>query len=283
VPQSKAPDLYVYKLPLALAILSGFLCAFASPFVSPALRHKLLMVLVVAVSVNGFCGIGQVVRTLSATLRLRGKLMDPTLQPPSPKTLLDYEPSDSGGHQGLRTRLLMPLTALNHVFIVPNYMEDIETLSATLSQLASHPTAGSYTIVLAMEAKEAEGLEKVSQLQSAFEGCFKCIVSTMHTMLHGEMPGKASNVNAAVRQFYPLAKGDKDSYMLTVIDADARVPYLYVQELESKAVQVRGGARRPAPAGARGLAGGAGRGGAWAAPRALLPPRGAALSRGRWP
>jgi hypothetical protein len=241
VPQSKAPELYFYKLPLALAILSGFLCTFASPFVSHELQHKLLMVLVVAVSVNGFCGIGQVVRTLSATLRLRGKLLDPALQPPSPKTLLDYEPSDSGGHQGLRTRLLMPLTALNHVFIIPNYKEDIETLSATLANLGSHPTAGNYTIVLAMEAKEAEAVEKVNQLQASFEGCFKSIIYTMHTMQHGEMPGKASNVNAAVRQFYPQAKGDKDSYMLTVIDADARVPYLYVQELESKAVQVRAG------------------------------------------
>jgi hypothetical protein len=238
VPQSKPPNLYFYKLPLALSILSGFLCVFLSPFLSPDNKHRALMVLVAAVGFNGFCGIGQLIRMLTASMRLRSRLLDPALAPPSPKTLLDYEPNESAGHHALRTRLLTATTVLNHAFIVPNYAEDIETLSATLNHLASHPTAGNYTIVLAMEAKESTAVEKATTLQSTFDGCFKSIIYTMHTMQTGEMPGKASNVNAAVRQFYPQAKGDKDSYMLTVIDADARVPYLYVQELEAKAVQV---------------------------------------------
>ncbi|KAF8057861.1 CYP97C1 [Scenedesmus sp. PABB004] len=47
------------------------------------------------------------------------------------------------------------------------------------------------------------------------------------------MPGKASNVNSAVRQFYHMAPGDRAAYMLTIIDADALVPFEYVQQLES--------------------------------------------------
>jgi hypothetical protein len=33
------------------------------------------------------------------------------------------------------------------------------------------------------------------------------------------MPGKSSNVNSAVRQFYHMVSGDRSSYMLTIIDA----------------------------------------------------------------
>jgi hypothetical protein len=233
----RAPALYFYKLFMVCSILGGFLCTFASPFVAEPLRHKLLMVLAVAVGWNALCGIGQVVRMLGATLRLRRKVVNAAVAKRGAKALLDYEP----GHrdQGLYTRLIVAPAMINHVFIIPNYKEDLETLSGTLNQLASHPSASGYTIVLAMEANEAGGVDKAVQLQEAFRGCFRSVLYTIHTMQHGEMPGKASNVNAAVRQFYSLAKGDKDSYMLTIIDADALVPYLYVQELDAKAAQVR--------------------------------------------
>jgi hypothetical protein len=235
---SRPPALYFYKLFLVLAVLGGLVCTFASPFVAEPLRHHLLMILAIAVGCNAVCGVGQAIRMLGATLRLRRSLVNAAGGRRGAKVLLDREPARSCRDQGLHTRLIVQPAALNHVFIIPNYKEDLETLSATLGQLASHPAASSYTVVLAMEANEAGAVNKARKMQESFQSCFRSVVHTVHTMQQGEMPGKASNVNAAVRQFYPLAKGDKDSYMLTVIDADALVPHLYIQELDAKAAQV---------------------------------------------
>ncbi|KAF8057863.1 hypothetical protein HT031_005809 [Scenedesmus sp. PABB004] len=121
----------------------------------------------------------------------------------------------------------------NHVFVIPNYKEDMATLTATLEQLAGHAWASSYTILLAMESKEVGAAHKAGQLQEQFGCSFASIVFTLHVLDPAEMPGKASNVNSAVRQFYHMAPGDRAAYMLTIIDADALVPFEYVQQLES--------------------------------------------------
>lgn len=121
----------------------------------------------------------------------------------------------------------------NHAFVIPNYKEDISTLSATLEQLASHAWASSYTIVLAMESKEVGAAHKAAQLQEQFGCSFHSIYFTLHVLDPSEMAGKASNVNSAVRQFYQMATGDRSSYMLTIMDADALVPFEYIQQLET--------------------------------------------------
>jgi hypothetical protein len=99
----------------------------------------------------------------------------------------------------------------------------MSTLTATLDALAGHAWAHTYTIVLAMEAKEVGAAHKAGQLQEQFGCSFHSIVFTLHSHEPGEMPGKASNVNSAVRQFYHMVTGDRSSYMLTVMDAGACV------------------------------------------------------------
>lgn len=99
------------------------------------------------------------------------------------------------------------------------FLQDMATLCATLEQLASHTWASSYTILLAMESKEVGAAHKAGQLQEQFACSFHSILFTLHVLDQSEMPGKASNVNAAVRQFYHMATGDRSSYMLTIIDA----------------------------------------------------------------
>jgi hypothetical protein len=93
------------------------------------------------------------------------------------------------------------------------------TLSATIEQLASHGWSQTYTILLAMESKEAGAVQKAEQLQEQFGCSFHSIVYTLHVLDPSEMPGKASNVNAAVRQYYQMVTGDRSSYMLTIMDA----------------------------------------------------------------
>jgi hypothetical protein len=100
-----------------------------------------------------------------------------------------------------------------------SFLQDMSTLTATLDALASHSWAHTYTIVLAMESKEVGAAHKAGQLQEQFGCAFASVVFTLHVLDAAEMPGKASNVNSAVRQFYHMVSGDRSSYMLTIIDA----------------------------------------------------------------
>lgn len=98
-------------------------------------------------------------------------------------------------------------------------LQDMATLSATLENLACHAWAHTYTILLAMESKEVGAAHKAGQLQEQFGCSFHSIVFTLHTHDPSEMPGKASNVNAAVRQFFHMVTSDRSTYMLTIMDA----------------------------------------------------------------
>lgn len=130
-----------------------------------------------------------------------------------------------------------------HVIILPNYMEDIDTLRTTLSVLASHPRALSQYEVrfslhdvddansqlkmwLAMEQKETDVYETAAQLSSSFEGSFLRLQSTSHPFdLPGEISGKGSNVAFAARhiiqQHRPSLKEDPCNVIITVIDGSS--------------------------------------------------------------
>jgi len=127
----------------------------------------------------------------------------------------------------------LPEPKWHHVFVIPNFKEDMDTLTATLDCLSRHPYASTYTVVLAMEAKEVGASRKALHLQKQYGGSFQSVVYTLHELAPKEMPGKASNVNAAVRHFYQMCAVDRSSTMLTIVDADALVPFLYIQQLEA--------------------------------------------------
>lgn len=90
-------------------------------------------------------------------------------------------------------------------------------------------------LIKPQEEKETYAEQKAVQLQDRYCLRFKAILFTMHSLdpVH-EMPGKASNVNAAVRQFAATVPPcDRARYMLTIMDADALVPPAYITQLES--------------------------------------------------
>ncbi len=70
-------------------------------------------------------------------------------------------------------------------------------------------------------ALQVGAAHKAGQLQEQFGCSFHSIVFTLHVLDPAEMPGKASNVNSAVRQFYHMVTGDHGSYMMTIMDAGA--------------------------------------------------------------
>jgi hypothetical protein len=86
-----------------------------------------------------------------------------------------------------------------------------------------------------MEEKEAYAEQKAAQLQEQYCLRFKAILFTLHSLDPvNEMPGKASNVNAAVRQFAAtVPPSARARYLLTIMDADALVPPAYVTQLEA--------------------------------------------------
>ena len=128
-----------------------------------------------------------------------------------------------------RGRSKMALITKRHVFIIPNYKEPLHVLRNTLQYLARHSHSHTYTIVLAMESKEPDYQAKAGSLTEEFRNSFDKILMTAHVLLSHEMPGKASNVNHAVRDIVSTLPGET---MLTVLDADAEVCEHYVAELD---------------------------------------------------
>ncbi len=128
--------------------------------------------------------------------------------------------------------------AYSHVFVIPNYKEPIGILKKTLLRLASHRGAReNYVIVLAMEESEAGHIEKGAALEREFSRFFKKFMTTAHPAdLPGEARGKGSNVNFAVRKASNILIKEHgmnmENLVLTISDADAAIPELYIQQIE---------------------------------------------------
>ncbi len=84
---------------------------------------------------------------------------------------------------------------VHHVVIIPNYKETEHKLSQTLSRLAESEIAETHlTVVLAMEAAEADCMTKAMRLQDMFKDSFANIFYTVHPQsIPGEVRGKSSN------------------------------------------------------------------------------------------
>ncbi|HMS58612.1 MAG TPA: glycosyltransferase family 2 protein [Tepidiformaceae bacterium] len=113
-----------------------------------------------------------------------------------------------------------------HMVIIPNYKESEEGLSRTLDSLATQANAGQLTIVMAMEAREAEAQAKAANLVRKYRNSFGDMFATFHPAgLPNETPGKGSNEAWAAREAYLrlIEHGGQDilRYTITSCDADA--------------------------------------------------------------
>jgi hypothetical protein len=116
---------------------------------------------------------------------------------------------------------------VHHVVVVPNYREPVAILERTLGGLAAQANAQrQLTVVLAMEAADAEAESKANVLQERFAGCFAHLLVTFHPAdLPGEMPGKGSNQRWAAQYAREYLVGrlglSLDDLTLTSCDADS--------------------------------------------------------------
>lgn len=127
--------------------------------------------------------------------------------------------------------------AFRHVVVVPIYKETAETIGQTLRTLAAHRAASrNYVVLCALEKADAAREDKWRRIREDFDGRFLDLARTVHVVAPHECPGKAANVNQAVRTY--AATQDRESFVdtfVTVIDCDTRIDERYFVELEREA------------------------------------------------
>ena len=128
------------------------------------------------------------------------------------------------------------LKQTQHMFVIPNYKESFDLLSHTLEILMTHPNCSTrYSVLLAMEGSEgAQGQMKAEALEAKYCAHFKWIGHSTHVLKAGELAGKGSNLNAALRQFMEdgILDCDPADMMLTVLDADCIIAPEYIYYLD---------------------------------------------------
>jgi hypothetical protein len=111
-----------------------------------------------------------------------------------------------------------------HIVVIPNYKEPEETLSRTLDTLSAQANSSNIVVVLAMEARDASAPDVAGNLIERHGSSFLSMKYTMHRMVAGEVAGKSSNENWAMRcATHHLVDelGMRDDHIvLTTCDAD---------------------------------------------------------------
>lgn len=120
----------------------------------------------------------------------------------------------------------LPLEAVHHLVVIPNWNEDRLILRRTLDRLAVQKEARTaISVVLAMEAAEPGAADKGAQLQAEYAACFAHVWVTVHPQgLPGEIQCKSANQSWAVRWAKHRLVDDLgmnlDHVLVTTMDAD---------------------------------------------------------------
>jgi len=137
---------------------------------------------------------------------------------------------------------------VQHLVIIPNYEQRLETLSRTLDSLSqSAYPADQLNVVLAMEEREEGGTAKAEQLRAAFAGRFRNLWVTFHPLLSNETAGKGANLTYALRNVKKHCDElgwDLLRVMVTTIDADTRLHPHYLAALAVQLLEAPVATRR---------------------------------------
>lgn len=129
----------------------------------------------------------------------------------------------------VRRAQTLEIDAVEHLILIPNYLEPLSILRETLRILASHPLAlAAYHPVVAVEARERGSAEKAGELVAEFKDMFRGIGYTVHPEgIKGEAMGKSSNLAWALRKFWQEMKDAglslrAKNMVVTVFDSDSQ-------------------------------------------------------------
>lgn len=131
-------------------------------------------------------------------------------------------------YEAHRTDSSLPWDNVHHVVLIPNYKEPLPVLRRTLDGLARQYEAQKrITVVLAMEAGEAECVDKAELLVQEYRTAFAHCYFTVHPRgLPGEMQCKSANESWAARwikrKLVDELHYSPDYILVTTQDADTR-------------------------------------------------------------
>jgi len=92
---------------------------------------------------------------------------------------------------------------VNHIAIIPNYTESVDTLRRTITSIASQTfPAKQIFVILAMEKREKNVNKKANMLIKEFRKSFGGIFATYHPDIKNEVKGKSSNQSFASKEAY---------------------------------------------------------------------------------
>ncbi|CAB4060549.1 unnamed protein product [Lepeophtheirus salmonis] len=145
---------------------------------------------------------------------------------------------------------LLALRALFVVFGYRNYDftqdedEPIELISKTIQSVASQTMAKNVIMVVGFEEKTPDRLGKQIQIAEKFGNIFQDLISSVHPYgVEGEIPGKCSNSNCAIRtavshlQELQGSTFDAKHVIITNCDADSNFHPKYIEALSYKFVK----------------------------------------------
>lgn len=131
--------------------------------------------------------------------------------------------------------LLLPLSPspFYYAFVLPNYLEDIGVLRATLAHLATHPCASQqYLVLLAMDRRETRALDKARELEGEFGEQFYA----MDASLHAEAVGRSALASSAGSHLSDMCRQRRlaaDRVLVTLSDSDTFISPRYVLRLDA--------------------------------------------------
>ncbi|XP_040563440.1 uncharacterized protein [Lepeophtheirus salmonis] len=136
------------------------------------------------------------------------------------------------------------LPKLTHLVILSCYKEPIELISKTIQSVASQTMAKNVIMVVGFEEKTPDRLGKQIQIAEKFGNIFQDLISSVHPYgVEGEIPGKCSNSNCAIRtavshlQELQGSTFDAKNVIITNCDADSNFHPKYIEALSYKFVK----------------------------------------------
>jgi len=135
-----------------------------------------------------------------------------------------------------RARALDGWDRVRHLVMIPTYKEPPEILEVMLDHVAAQDFPGErIDVVLAFEERDTGARERAVRLVEQFDGRFGHLWVTYHPDRPGELRGKSSNLAFAVqhaeRALVDELGHDREHIVVTVCDADSRLPAKFLSAL----------------------------------------------------
>ena len=131
---------------------------------------------------------------------------------------------------------------IHHVIIIPNYKEPLSKLIETITAISKqdYPFKEKVSVVLAFESRETDAKKKGDAIKQLFSHSLGSIQYSFHTLVTGEVAGKASNQSWATRSVALWAEKHNipfENILITICDADSILPSNYLSYLTCEALK----------------------------------------------